>query len=253
MGYLVAITYIADRAQGNELALAIEGWRKHFKENHRILVVGDKPPVDWVDWIPMERVPEKEGEYRPALDICKKLKAVCEHCRWCKYAGFIWASDDFFAVNDFTIDDIRLPKYADEELPSKWDKSQNEFWHTQIKTRILCEEEGFETVNWTTHLPMWFDDVLLLRLINEYNLTENGYIVENIYYNKYTTRAPRTKLSKDEDRFKFPVWYPELDREALHKAFATKIWVTCSEHGWSPELEEELMKHYGMNGVNTNQ
>jgi len=244
MEYLVVITYIADGAQGNELALAVQGWRTHFKEKFDILVVGDKPPVDGVRWMWVERMKPKAGEYLPALDICNKLEFACVYCKMNGYAGFIWASDDFFAVNDFTIDDVRTPKYLDNELPSKWDKSQNEFWHTQIKTRILCEKDGYETVNWTTHLPMWFDDVLLLRVINDYNLTENAYIVENIYYNKYTTRATREKLSKDKDRFKFPVWYPELDREGFQNALKNKIWVCCSVHGWSKELENELNKHY---------
>ncbi len=242
--YLVAITYIQDGAQGNELALSIEGWRAHFKEQFRIVVFGDKPTVDGVEWIPIERVPGKEGEYRPALDVNTKLRAICLYCLEHRIPGFIWAADDYFAVNDFTIRDIMLPVYADDELPSKWDKSQNDYWHEQIKTRRLCEREGYETVNWSTHLPKWFDPILLLRVIDDYDLTETGYIIENIYSNKYTTRYPRTKLSKDKDRFKFPVWYPELDREGFRNALKNKIWVCCSVHGWSEELENELKKHY---------
>lgn len=246
MEILVAITYISDRAQGNELALAVEGWRKHFKEPHRILVVGDRPTVGDVEWLPLERVPAKEGQYRPALDICAKLEAVCIYCSEHGIDHFVWASDDFFAVNDFTLDDIRLPKYYEDELPSRWDKTQNEFWHTQIKTRRLCERMGYGTVNWTTHLPMWFNVGKLYWLIRDFDLTNRGHIIENIYFNRYMPDGRPIKLDKDRDRFKWPVWFTPLDREALHKAFATKIWITCSVNGWSPELEAELRKHYGL-------
>ncbi len=40
---LVVIPYLASAAQGNELELAIAGWRRFFKEPHRIVIVGDCP------------------------------------------------------------------------------------------------------------------------------------------------------------------------------------------------------------------
>ena len=244
METLVAIFYIASEAQGSEISLAIEGWRKHFKEPHRIVVVGDKPPVDDVDWLQIKRVQKKDGEYLPALDICQKLEAVCL-ANWWKYDGFIWASDDFFAVNDFTLADVMVPKIYDSQLPSKGDQTQNAFWHTQIKTRRLCEASGAGVANWTTHLPMWFDIDLLYWLIQDYDLTEMSYIVENLYYNMHAPEQKPERLHRN-DRWKFDVCYSPLDRAGLSDAFIHKIWVCCSVNGWCPELEAELRKHYGM-------
>ena len=247
MKTLVAIFYIDSESQGSEISLAIAGWKKHFKGDCEILVVGDKPPVDidGVRWMYVERLPEKEGEYRPALDICNKLMYVCQYCEEHMYNGFVWASDDFFAVNDFTRGDILIPKYYEDEMPSKGDRTQNAFWHTQIKTRRMCEKAGVGVVNWTTHLPMRFDATRLYWLIYRYNLVEHSAIVENLYFNIYPPDIKPEKLSRT-DRWKFDVCYKPLDRSGLADAFKRKIWVCCSVHGWCPELEDELRKHYGL-------
>ena len=245
METLVAITYISASAQGNELSLAVEGWRRHFKEPHRILIVGDKPPVEDVDWLDIPRVPKRNGQYLPALDICAKLEAVCLYCMDKGIAEFVWASDDFFAVNDFSLPDVKYPKYYMDEMLSRWDRTQNEFEHTQIKTRRLCEREGFGVTDWTTHLPMWMDAEKLYWVIQDYNLTEDAQIVENIYYNKFGPKGKPFKLHAG-DRFKYPVRYRTQDLPGLEDAFINKIWICCSEAGWSEELERELRRHYGI-------
>lgn len=244
MKYLVAIFYIASEAQGSEISLAIEGWRKHFKEDHEILVVGDQPPVPGVNWMYVERMKPKEGEYLPAIDICNKMLYVCQYCDKHMYNGFIWASDDFFAVNDFTIADIKQPKYLEDELPRMGDKHPNQFWRIQVKTRRLLQSGGYGVVNWTTHLPMWFDIDQLYWLIVDENLTENSYIVENLYYNIHKPETIPAKLSRN-DRWKFEACFTPLDNDGFNDALANKIWVCCSVNGWCPELEQKLKEHYG--------
>lgn len=248
--YLVAIFYIASEAQGSEISLAIEGWRRHFKEDHEIVVVGDEPPVKDVRWMYVERLKPKEGEYLPAIDICNKLAHVCYYAEEDFYEGFIWASDDFFAVNDFTIEDVMQPKYLEDELPREGASNTNHFWRTQVKTRRLLEKKGYGIVNWTTHLPMWFDNGDLYWLIHDYDLTRNSYIVENLYYNIYKPETIPAKLRRD-DRWKFEVCFTPLDTEGFRNALANKIWVCCSVNGWSAELEQKLKEHYENERQNT--
>jgi len=243
--YLVALFYIGGEAQGSEIQLAIEGWRQHFKEPFRLIVVGDDPKVEGVEWLEIERVPGKEGEYRPSLDICNKLEEVCTFCEYHGYKHFIWASDDFFAVNDFTIEDVEYPKYLDDEMPILGVMHPNWFERTQVKTRLLCQKEGFGIKNWTTHLPMLFNVANLHKIIRDYDLTNNGYIVENIYFNAYPPKGEPFKLCLN-DRWKFSVIYQPLDREGFQNALRNKIWVCCSVHGWSQTLDRELRKHYGL-------
>ena len=48
--YLVVIPFKAGEAQGNELMLAIRGWMKHFKEQFRIVIVGDVEDLELPDF-----------------------------------------------------------------------------------------------------------------------------------------------------------------------------------------------------------
>lgn len=241
---LVVITYIAGEAQGSELALAVAGWRKHFKHPHKIVVVGDRPLIEGVEWLPMERVAEKPGEYRPHLDICRKLETVCA-IYGDRYSGFVWACDDFFAVNDFTLDDIKIPKFQEAEMPSKGDQHPNSWIRNVVKTRRLCEREKLGVVNWVTHLPVWFDIRHLIMIIWKYDLADNSYVVENIYFNKFRPEGVPQQIGHG-DKWKFGVYFSPLDRHGFYDALANKKWVCCSVHGWSDELEQELRKHYGL-------
>lgn len=242
---LVVITYIAGESQGQEIALALEGWKQHFKEPCHIVVVGDVPPVPNIEVLPVARMSEKDGEYRPHLDICKKLRDVCLAYGG-EYDSFIWASDDCYAVNDFTLADVMTPKFYANEMPPKGENHFNPWWRNLVKTRKLCEKEGYGVVNWVTHLPLYFRIEELLQTINDYNLTENSYVVENIVYNRFKPQGTPEKLN-EQDRWKFPVYFTPLDREGFKNALASKIWVTNSVNGWSDALAQELWLHYNKN------
>ena len=243
--YLVVLFYIADEAQGEEISLAIEGWRKHFKEKFRLVVIGDNPHINGIEYMIVDRISEKDGEYRPHLDICNKLRLACT-MYGDSYDGFIWASDDFFAVNDFTFADVIAPKYQDEEMPPTGDRHPNPWVRNLVKTRHLCDAEGYGIVNWITHLPLYFECEKLMSVIRDYDLTKDSYIVENIYFNKFVPEGKAEKLSIN-DRWKFGVYFTPLDICGLMNAFANKIWVCCSVNGWSESLATELKKHYGIN------
>lgn len=243
---LVVITYISGESQGTELELAVAGWRKHFKSPHKIVVIGDTPPPKVLPdcWLQMDRVPEKPGEYRPHLDICRKLEAIC-FLYADQYPGFIWASDDCYAVNDFTLEDVMLPKYSDEEMPAVGQNHFNPWWRNLVKTRKLCEKEGYGVVNWVTHLPLYFRFSDIIRCIWKFGLTENSYVLENIVFNAYKQEGSPVKLCREDD-WKFSCFHPHLDREGFYDALAHKKWVCNSVNGWCNALENELRKHYDL-------
>ena len=241
---LVVITYIAGESQGHELAIAVAGWRRHFKHPHKIVVIGDKPPrsVTVDKWLYIDRVPEKDGEYRPHLDICTKLEFAC-FMFGDKYPGFIWASDDCFPINDFTLEDVMTPKFQDDEMPSKGQNHFNPWWRNLVKTRKLCEEEGFGVVNWATHLPLYFRVSELINTIWEYHLETKSFVIENIIYNRFKQEGMPIKLHEG-DTWKHTVCYTPLDRQGLYEAFARVKFVCASVNGWSYALEEELKNHF---------
>lgn len=242
MGILVVIPYLASGAQGNELRLAVEGWKKHYIGDARIVVVGDKPPFD-IEHIPCPRVEPIEGEYLPHLDLAHKFRVAAEN--FPQYEGFVFTADDVFAVNDFNLIDILAPKRMPVPLSTEgMERCTPPWWKNLIKTARLCKREGFGMVNYTTHLPVYFRFDRLVGLIEDYHLETDSYVIETLYFNKFTPQGEADILDQEKDRWKHGVYFTPLYRPDLYKAFGQKKWVCCSEQGWSKALEEELEKHY---------
>lgn len=245
-GYLVVIPFFAGGAQGRELEYAVAGWRKHFKEKYLIVVVGDAHPVtesgDDILFIPCPRVPAPApGNYRPHIDFVNKFRAV--HKRFPDTDGFIFVADDVYAVNDFDINDIKSLKQQGDHIMEThiplrpWDMEKR-------KTRLRLFEDGYPTRNFTTHLPVWFDWDKLEALFDKYDMANNSYIVEDMYFNiYYPTRIP-LQLHIDHDNYKCGVYRPNPRMEYIKKAFKTKIWIQNSVEGWIPELDAMLADYY---------
>ena len=246
--YLVVMPYFAGGAQGREIEYAVAGWRKHFKEPYLLVIVGDYHPVvdtgDDIKFIPCERVPEQpDYNYRPHIDFVKKFKAVRKE--FPDSEGFVYATDDLYAVNDFDMIDVKtlrqngdritIPKY-----PVKpWDKEKK-------KTKELLEKEGYPTRNFVTHLPFWFEWNKLEALWDKYDMEHNSYIFEDLYFNiYYSTRVPM-QLHIDYDNYKCGVYRANPRYNYIQKAFKNKIWIQNSVEGWIPYLEEVLSKYYGI-------
>lgn len=245
MKHLVLIPHLPSGQQGHELTLAITGWRKHFKADFTIAIMGENlPQIDGVINVESPRVPDVPGEYRAHLDYvscARKARAMFPETE-----GFIVAGDDVFAVNDFTFEDVLVPKVQDLWLPTKGANNHPNAWRRNLaKTGILCAKEGMRCFNWTTHLPHYYEWDKLFYLYDKYDMDHNSYVVENIYYNFYSLSA-RPTLLQAESKWKYEVCFTPTYLPGLHNAFASKVWVTCSENGWSPVLEIELSNHYGI-------
>jgi len=245
MKHLVLIPHLPSGQQGHELALAVAGWRKHFKQDFTIAVMGERlPMMDGVVNVESPRVPDVPGEYRQHLDYVSCARKAREMFPETK--GFIVAGDDVFAVNDFGFDDVLTPKIMEDTLPTKGEKAHPNTWRRNLaKTGMVLQSEGYPMLNWTTHLPHYYEWDKLFSIYKRYNCDHSSYVIENLYYNIYPPLRRPTILHR-KDRWKFEVCYTPLDREGLADAFARKIWVNCTEKGWSPQLEEALAEHYGI-------
>ena len=245
MKTLVLIPHLPPGQQGHELTLAIAGWRKHFKTPHQIAIMGENlPTIPGIINVESKRVPDVPGEYRPHLDYvscARKARAMFPETD-----GFVVAGDDVFAVNDFTLDDVKRPKVQELWIPTVGAKNHPNPWRRNLaKTGIVCRRDGLETFNWTTHLPHYYEWDKLFALYDKYDCDHNSYVIENLYFNYYQPET-RPYLLNRNDTWKYEVSYTPLYMPDLLHAFATKVWVTCTENGWSERMEEELAGHYGI-------
>ena len=242
---LVVIPYCSLGAQGRELEYAVAGWRKHFKEDYLIVLAGESHPVmetgDDIICIESERVPEKKGQYRQHLDYVSCLKKV--HAAFPKSKGFIMVADDVYAINDFDLTDVKLLKQRESEVNAD-PRSFNAWIRDKAKTKKVLLEGGYPTRGFTTHLPQYYEWGKLEALWEKYDMENESYVMEDLYYNiYYPTRIP-LQLHIDFDNFKCGIYRRNPRLDYIDRAFKKQIWLQNSPEGWIPYLEEALKRHY---------
>ena len=247
MKYLVVIPYCSKGAQGRELEYAVEGWRRHFKEDYLIVLAGEDHPItktgDDICCVPSERVPEKEGQYRQHLDYVSCFRKV--HKAFPDSEGFIFVADDVYAVNDFTIDDVKKLK----SLPNDIFAVANPFngWEVDtVKTRTKLIELSYPIRNFTTHLPQWYDWDKLEELWERFDMDNVSYTFEDLYYNIYHRNEEPVRLNQELDDIKFGIYRRGFTEEEIRKALGRKIWITNSPAGWNDALDKVLKEYYGI-------
>lgn len=238
--YLVVIPYKAERAQGNELMLAVRGWMKHFKEQFRMVVVGD---VDGLEF------PELEGGCleigvlhhecktdNPPLDIVAKLLAFVQE--YPEAENFILTNDDIYPVNDFDITEVKLLK-ADGLLTSN--KKCGELYAlNRGKTLKMLQEKKLPVFDYGSHLPMFFEVEKLLSVIETYGLDKEAMLISSLYFNTvYPDRVPLL-LDMGRDHLKVIVGRKNADLRLLREYIPRKVFVNNSELGWSEDLEKVI-------------
>ena len=242
---LVVIPYCSAGAQGNELELAVAGWRKHFKEKYLIVLAGENHPItetgDDIICIESERVPEKKGQYRQHLDYVSCFKKV--HAAFPKSKGFIFVADDVYAVNNFDMSDVKFLKQRSMEMGGSLE-STNGWQRDKAKTRMLLEKEGYPTRNFTTHLPQWIEWDKLEALWEKYDMENESYVFEDLYFNIYYGDRIPFQLNIDHDNLKCGVYRSNPRINYIERAFDTQIWIQNSPEGWIPQLQKMLEDHY---------
>jgi hypothetical protein len=238
---LVVIPYLAKGAQGNELELAVTGWRLFFKEPYHIVVVGDYHHIvetgGDISFIECPQIAPIEGQYLPHLDHVNKFSAVMSQIFG--FHGFVYTCDDIYPTADFDIWDIIRPKEPvrgfDFEVSDI--KGKKPDWYTdKMKTGELCDHLGIPRRNWVCHLPVYYYWDRWWCFCKRLDMANKSYIMENIYFNiEYRNpHAVSERLYHDEVTTSVPDIRP----------LGSVKWVSNANSGWSPRLEQMLRDYY---------
>lgn len=237
--YIIWIPYNGEGAQGRELELAVAGWRRHFLEDYRIVIVGQGIPLikgDDVHRIETRQVEEIPFMYTQHLDYVNCMKAC--HEAYPLSEGIIFAADDNYLVRDITFADIAQLKYRDDEMRVEpaggWKLDQ---W----RTRRLLNSLSLPHRNYTTHVPCWFLWDRLESLWQKFDMEHNSYVIENLYYNIYHSGEPAVQCNE----VKFQLCSPEQWRYVADE-MKVKTWICNSPQGYTKELEKILLDYYGL-------
>ena len=245
---LVVIPYLAKAAQGRELELAVTGWRKHFKEKYLIVLVGDYDPIvesgNDIIFIECPRVKwPGEGNYWAHIDHVHKFREVRKH--FPNSNGFIYTCDDIYAVKDFTMEDVMIPKVRQLEITGSF-TSKNKWVIDNCRTRKALKNKGFPIMNWVCHLPVYYEWDKLFAIYERYNCDKKSFVVEQLYFNTYYSDSEYVMVEDSGNDYQYKIWDKNVSADELRDAIENKMWISNSVKGWNSEMESILREHYGL-------
>ena len=240
---LVVLPYKQGGAQGNEIKLMLNGWKKFCNFKYRFIVIGEfnesiENEFPWVEFIRCETKPKIEGQYNPHLDIQNKFNVIHKLYSQ-KYEGFIYATDDEYAIKPFTLEDILITHYHSPSFSGREDQP-TWFWnHDKWKTRQLLDKENLPHINYTTHYPAYFEFNKLKEIRDKFNMLNESYVFDDVYFNYFPHEEPVL-----DSTIRLGIWSKSIFKNDFQKAVDNpNIKFVCnSVEGWSRELEDELWK-----------
>lgn len=240
---LVILPYKQSSSQGTELEIALSLWRKNCTFKYHFIVIGeyDKSFVQkfpWVEFIECKSKEKVDDQYNPHLDILNKFIIAMTKYQD-KYTGFIAMCDDIYAIKPFTIFDILQTHYHSKSFDGNKNAPTSYWRYDKWKTRQLFDKENLSHINYTTHFPYWYDIEKLKFIIDKFNLKNESYVLEDIYFNYYEHDKPIL-----DSEIRLGIWNYDIYKRDFQSALENpNIKFMCnSVEGWSADLENSLKK-----------
>lgn len=240
---LIVLPYKQGGAQGNEIRLALSGWRKFCQFKYRFVVIGEfdeslEKDFPWVKFIHCPNIDKRDNQYNPHLDIMNKFKVISRLYAQ-EYDGFIYMTDDEYAVKPFELGDITKTYYHSSNFYGEEDQPASYWNHDKWKTKQLLEREKLPTVNYTTHYPYYMEFKKLDEIQKRFNMFNESYVFDDVYFNYFTHDEPIL-----DNEIRLGIWNKDIFKREFHNAVDNpNIKFMCnSVEGWSKELENELNK-----------
>lgn len=241
--YLVVLPYSDEGSQGKELELALSGWKKFCNSRYHFIVIGQYPEsmvskFDWVEFIHTTKIRNINNQYIPHIDIQHKMERIYKLYH-ALYDGFIWMADDNYAIKPFEICTMLQTYMHSDSFTGSKDLPSNFWKHDKWKTRQVLDQWKLPNINYTTHFPCYFEFEKLKELWDRYDMRNNSYVIEDIYFNTYEHDEPKL-----DSTIRLGVWSKDIFEKDFDAAVQDpNIKFVCnSVEGWSPELEEALGK-----------
>lgn len=239
---LIVLPYKQKGSQGSELELSLLLWKKYCNFDYHFVVIGEfdvslKEKFPWVEFIYSKSIPKKEHQYNQHLDVQNCMEIIAK--KYDKiYDGFIWMVDDNYAIKFFNLDDIKSVHYHSLSFTGS-SKAPTNFWrYDKWKTRQLLDKENLPHINYTTHYPCYFEFKKLNNIWNKFNMRNESYVLEDVYFNYYEHENPIL-----DSEIRLGIWNHNIYKRDFQRALENpNIKFMCnSVDGWSKDLEESLL------------
>ena len=238
---LVVLPYRQRGSQGNEIRLALNAWKKFCRFDYHFAVIGefdDNLPNEfkWVDFIYCPNTNNTTDQYNPHLNIQHSMEVAME-LYGDEYNGFIYMTDDCYAIKEFDLIDILTIHYLNLEQNPTTNNNPAYWSHDKWKTKNLLDKEGLPHINYTTHYPFYFEFSKLAEIWDKYDMRHVSYVPEDMYFNYFVHERP-----VQVDGIRLGIWNKTIYETKFENAVHNKnIKFVCnSVWGWSKELENDL-------------
>ncbi len=177
-----------DPKLGWELLYSIRSIHKHFKGDFDITIIGQIP--DWINTTQClcikyenEHIPNKQVRVTDKVYLASLL-----------YEEFVSMNDDFYIMQDITLDDIKdkryYKRYSDDFLKEYNPENNNGYKNTVVRTLEECAKLNTDhNYNYATHTPTFYTRANLLKLKQSVNVFDlkHGFILNVLYNNIFLT------------------------------------------------------------------
>lgn len=243
MKTLVVLPYKQKAAQGNELHIALRGWRKFCQFDYHFVIIGEfndylRDEYPWVEFIYSKCIDKVEGQYNQHLDVQHCMDIVMDKYSD-TYDGFIWMADDNYAIKPFTLEDITTVHYLLPDFVGKKEDPTSYWKHDKWNTKQLLVREDLPHINYTTHYPCYLEFNKLKEIWDRYDMRHESYVLEDIYFNYFDHMSP-----VQVDTIRLGIWSNSIFLDKFNDAVNDpNIKFVCnSVEGWSSALAVELVK-----------
>ena len=235
--------YKQKSAQGDELKYSLRSLCQNFKEDFKVVIVGDKP--EWLSDNARVIAGDFDKSKNPAINVAEKLLKILKDPKI--PFNFTWMNDDIYFVNTVTIEDIiKLKTLGKYDSKINYTKETDVFQSYCKAAMDWLFSKGKESLFvYTTHLPFYFNKTNWKNLLKEIDIMKSPYSLTNLYHNWFFDGKDAIKINH-RDNISAGVYriLPQEDAQKLKQHLDKTKFFTHSPEGFCSVVIEELKKRF---------
>lgn len=234
----VVIPYVKNKAQGNELKMALRSFDKFLRFGVNVVIIGD-----WEEWM-SDVVTVIEHECvsdNPQIDVLEKLKLAIAADEVTD--KFIWSNDDIYLVAPVMLAHIEVPKNKGILRPELY---KGIYRDNMERTVALLAD--FPKLDFGTHTPVVYEKQSLVDMFERFpELNTGGYLISSVYFNTLFPEfnpISSIELNWQSDNIALSIVSKQPDHKKFQELVSKKIFLNNAESGYSDFLMKYLLEMF---------
>ncbi|MBD3589552.1 hypothetical protein [Bacteroides sp. GM023] len=230
----VVIPYVKEKAQGDELRMALRSLHKFLRFGVNVVVIGDREEwmSDEVTVIEHDCVSDN-----PQIDALEKLKLAIAADEVTD--KFIWSNDDIYLVAPVMLSHFEIPKNKGFLRPELYKGIYKE---NMLRTVELLAV--FPKLDFGTHTPVVYQKQKLVDMFERFpELNAGGYLISSVYFNTLFGTEPISsiELNWQSDNIALSIISKQPDSKKFEELVSKKMFLNNAESGYSDFLMKYLL------------